>query len=97
MAKRETTDPQSSAEPTRRVQLTLPECKQLADLLLADVVETLDLPDVDGRGNEQQPITIEALRAAAPKIKRLLKLVDDTEAIEAAAAPAAKPGKSDDS
>ena len=65
-------------------------------MLLADVAETLGLPDVDARGNESKPLTIAALRDAAPKIKRLLKLVDDTETLEHETPPATstKPPKS---
>lgn len=93
MAKSEPTKPPSTGEPTRRVQLSLPECKAFAEMLLADVAETLGLPDVDARGNEEKPLTIAALRDAAPKIKRLLKLVDDTETLEQETPPAKPPAK----
>lgn len=92
MAKSEPTKQPSTGEPTRRVQLSLPECKAFAEMLLADVAETLGLPDVDARGNESKPLTIAALRDVAPKIKRLLKLVDDTETLELDA-PKPKPAK----
>ncbi len=90
MGKSETTKPPSTGEPTRRVQLSLPECKAFAEMLLADVAETLGLPDEDG--GPGRVLTIDRLREASPKIKRLLKLVDDTETLELDAPPT-KPAK----
>lgn len=67
-------------ELVRRVQLTLPEIKSLAQTLLDDVAVTLRVRDV--LAEHDQTLTLDAVREALPKIKRLVKLVEDSEALE---------------
>lgn len=71
----------SADELVRRVQLTLPEIKSLAQTLLDDVAVTLRVRDV--LAEHDQTLTLDAVREALPKIKRLVKLVEDSEALEA--------------
>lgn len=61
------------SEETRRVQLTLPECKQLAELLFDEVREDLGIPATTEDGT-----TIEISRGewvdAVPKLQRAIKM-----------------------
>lgn len=79
-------------ELVRRVQLTLPEIKSLVQTLLDDVAETLRVRDA--LAEKDETLTLAAVREAAPKIKRLVKLVEDTEQLEEKATAPTK-GKTD--
>lgn len=60
------------AEQTRRVQLTLPECRQLSELLFDEVRKDLGIPEVI----DDKPFEIERGQwmLALPKIQRAIKL-----------------------
>lgn len=60
------------AEQTKRVQLTLPECKRLADILFDEVRDVLGIPEViDDKPFE---ITRGKWIDALPKIQRAIKM-----------------------
>ena len=59
-------------ETTRRVQLTLPECKRLADILFDEVREELGLPDhIEG---DKVVIDAGLWAEVLPKVTRAIKL-----------------------
>lgn len=60
------------AEDTRRVQLTLPECSRLAEMLFDEIREELGLPE----HIDDQAVKIDAEKwgAVLPKLQRAIKL-----------------------